>query len=161
MGSFRGFFGKLPARGDFVSAGLSRDFVSCWDGWVSSVLAAAVSAAGDDWLQAPAWHFCLAPGVCGAGRVTGVLLASNDKVGRRFPLTLAWSGDAVDANAAERLGRAAIAEALPPDVLAERLANVPELAGAACDGDDRRCPAVLSGLPDAITFATMMTRDAT
>jgi type VI secretion system protein ImpM len=161
MASFRGFFGKLPARGDFVSAGLPRDFVSCWDGWVSSVLAAAVSAVGDDWLQAPAWHFCLPAGVCGAEAVTGVLLASNDKVGRRFPLTLVWSENAVDADAVERLGRAAIAEAMRPDELAERLAAVPELAGAVRDGDDGRCLAVLSGLPDAITFATMMTRGAT
>jgi hypothetical protein len=59
------------------------------------------------------------------------------------------------------LGRAAIAEAMPPDVLAERLAAVPGLAGVARDGDDGRCATELPCLPDAITFAAMMTGDAT
>ena len=42
----RGFFGKLPARGDFVRAGLPRDFVDPWDAWLQRVLAGSRDAAG-------------------------------------------------------------------------------------------------------------------
>jgi type VI secretion system protein ImpM len=148
MLSFRGFFGKLPARGDFVSAGLPRDFVARWDTWISSTLAEALTAAGDGWLNAPPWRFCLAPGVCGIDAITGVLLASIDKVGRRFPLTLAWSGDCVDIDLAERLGRAAITKLMTPGVLAQGLANIPA-------GVDEIT--TLPALPDAEGFATMIT----
>lgn len=172
MASACGFFGKLPARGDFVRAGLPRDFVARWDGWISGVLPTALEATGDGWLQAPVWRFCLAPGVCGADPISGLLLPSVDKVGRRFPLTLACFGDGIGTQfmaAAECLGRAVIAEALPPDVLAERLANI-------ATGEEGRTPVPVSGslwweaggglralllpaLPDAERFATMMTGD--
>ena len=33
-----GFWGKLPARGDFVRAGLPRSFVEPWDAWLQSAL---------------------------------------------------------------------------------------------------------------------------
>jgi type VI secretion system protein ImpM len=145
---FRGFFGKLPVRGDFVTAGLPRDFVSRWDAWISAALPAVLATSGDHWLETPAKRFRVAPGVYAVDGVTGVLFASIDKVGRMFPLTLAWSGDDVDMDAAERLGHAAIADAMPPAVLAERLAAV----GAANDRQD--VPAVLS---DTITFAMIMT----
>jgi type VI secretion system protein ImpM len=164
-----GFFGKLPARGDFVRTGLPRDFVAHWDAWISGVLPAAVEATKDGWLQAPIWRFGLAPGVCGADPVFGLLLPSIDKVGRPFPLTLACLGDGIDTQfmaAAECLGRAVIAEALPPDVLAERLAHIP-----AGDEGPMQPPAfgilwrvvndgpgslLLPALPDAESFRKMM-----
>ncbi len=34
-----GFFGKLPARGDFVRQGLPRSFTDTWDAWVAGALA--------------------------------------------------------------------------------------------------------------------------
>jgi type VI secretion system protein ImpM len=148
MLSFRGFFGKLPARGDFVSAGLPRDFVSRWDNWISGTLEDVLILAGDGWLNAPPWRFRLAPGVCGVDAITGVLLPSIDKVGRQFPLTLAWSGDCLHFDAAERLGRAVIAEVMTPGVLAQRLANIPA-------GVDELTP--LQALPDTEGFATIMT----
>jgi type VI secretion system ImpM family protein len=125
MPRFRGFFGKVPSRGDFVSAGLPRDFVSSWDTWISSSLPAAIAALGDGWLDAPVRHFQVAPKAFGADAVTGVLLPSVDKVGRRFPLTLAWTGCRVDVDAAHRLGRVAIEAAMPPAILTRRLANIP------------------------------------
>jgi type VI secretion system protein ImpM len=172
MSSSYGFFGKLPARGDFVRAGLPRDFVSQWDEWLSGVLPAALEATGDRWLQAPVWRFCLAPGLCGADAVTGLLLPSADRVGRLFPLTLAWPGpglgndiDVESMAAAERLGRAAIDEALSPDELADRLAGIQAATGErtpgslwwkACGGQRSL---VLPALPDAGRFAGMMTGD--
>jgi hypothetical protein len=80
--------------------------------------------------------------------ITGVLLPCIDKVGRRFPLTLAWSGDCLDIDAAERLGRAAIAEAMTPGILAQHLANIPA-------GVDELT--TLPALPDAEGFATIIT----
>jgi type VI secretion system ImpM family protein len=145
MPTFRGFFGKLPARGDFVSAGLPRDFVSRWDAWISSTLAAAVAAAGDDWLQTPPRRFHLAPGVCCPDAVMGVLLPSSDKVGRRFPLTLAWNDD-VDIDAAERLGLTAIQQAMPPEILVQHLANI-----APGNGEKTPPPA-----PDIESFAAII-----
>jgi type VI secretion system protein ImpM len=165
-----GFFGKLPARGDFVRTGLPRDFVSCWDAWLSAVLPAAVQAAGDGWLQTRAWRFYLAPGVCGAQSVTGLLFPSIDKVGRRFPLTLAWLDEDVDAEAmaaAERLGRVVVDQALSLDELADGMTAIrtlvaersPQHGSLWWKGDDQREALVLPGLPEAGTFAEMMTGD--
>jgi type VI secretion system protein ImpM len=173
MAPVRGFFGKLPARGDFVSAGLPRDFVSRWDAWLCGVLPAALEAAGDSWLQAPVWRFRLAPGVCGGDKAAGWLLPSVDRVGRRFPLTLAWLGDGPDdaaSAAALALGRRAVTDALPPDVLGENLAGLTAVAR-----EDRFADVtsgslwqetssglrllVLPALPLAELFADMMTGD--
>jgi type VI secretion system protein ImpM len=168
MSSSCGFFGKLPARGDFVRAGLPREFVARWDGWLSGVLPAVLEATGDGWLQAPVWRFCLAPGVCGVDAVAGLLFPSADKVGRRFPLTLAWLGYGIDDEsvaAAERLGRVAIDEPLPPDELIDRLAAISAGSGGGtpmsgslwwevCGGQRSL---VLPALPDVGRFAEMMT----
>lgn len=88
-----GLFGKVPARGDFVRAGLPGSFVVPWDDWLQTVLAGSRVLLGAKWqpawLEAPVWQFALAPGICGAGGVLGLLLPSVDSVGRYFPLTLA------------------------------------------------------------------------
>lgn len=88
-----GFFGKLPAHGDFIRRGLPQGFVDPWDRWMQERMLAARSAAGETWdglyLHAPIWRFTLSAGVCGAAPALGVLMASVDRVGRQFPLTLA------------------------------------------------------------------------
>ncbi len=88
-----GFYGKLPARGDFVQAGLPRSFTDPWDRWLQRVLAASQAMLGDRWLpawlEAPVWRFALMPGVCGPDPALGLWLPSVDRVGRHFPLTLA------------------------------------------------------------------------
>ena len=121
-----GFFGKLPARGDFVRAGLPRSFTDPWDAWLRQVLPASRRILGEAWepawLEAPVWRFALPPGVCGPEPVTGLWLPSVDRVGRYFPLTLACVGvdgsvDTAFLTAAEAAGRAAIAEDWPPEGL--------------------------------------------
>lgn len=88
-----GLFGKLPARGDFVRAGLPGSFIEPWDDWLQRAMAAARGHMGERWLpawlEAPVWRFCLPAGACGAGGVLGLMLPSVDRVGRYFPLTLA------------------------------------------------------------------------
>jgi type VI secretion system protein ImpM len=87
-----GFFGKLPARGDFVRRDLPQNFVDAWDGWLAAGIAASRAQLGEAWLpaflEAPIWNFALAPGVVGGG-IAGLFLPSVDRAGRYFPLTLA------------------------------------------------------------------------
>jgi type VI secretion system protein ImpM len=93
-----GVFGKVPNRGDFVRIGLARGFVTAWDGWLQDCFPKVRAALGSRWnetyMTAPIWRFSLAPGVVGDAAWVGVMMASNDRVGRHFPLTLAAQIDA-------------------------------------------------------------------
>jgi len=88
-----GFFGKLPARGDFVCRRLQRDSTDPWDGWLQDAVAMSAQQLGDGWLDtyltAPIWRFLLSPGICGELPMLGVMMPSVDRVGRYFPLTMA------------------------------------------------------------------------
>ena len=88
-----GFYGKLPAKGDFVTRRLARAFVDPWDAWLQEVISDSRERLGEAWLQAylnaPIWCFVLSPGVCGTDVMAGVLMPGVDRVGRYFPLTLA------------------------------------------------------------------------
>ncbi len=131
-----GFYGKLPARGDFVRAGLPRDFVDPWDAWSQRMMAGSREALGEAWteawLQAPIWRFALPPGLCGSGAALGLWLPSVDSVGRFFPLTLAaiaphpWPA-LVQAgkgflSQAEAAGLDAVQADLTPESLGQRVA---------------------------------------
>lgn len=88
-----GLYGKVPAHGDFVRRGLPSSFVTPWDSWLAAGIAVARGQLGAQWEaawdSAPAWRFALPPGACGPDAVAGVMLPSQDQVGRRFPITLA------------------------------------------------------------------------
>jgi type VI secretion system protein ImpM len=88
-----GFFGKVPARGDFVSRRLLRDFTDPWDAWLQDAIAMSSEQLAEAWLStyltAPIWRFLLAAGICGEAPMLGVMMPSVDRVGRYFPLTLA------------------------------------------------------------------------
>lgn len=88
-----GAFGKMPTVGDFFRLGVSPEFVQPWDDWVQRSMLVAAQALGQVWdehyMSAPIWRFCLSPGLAGPQKVLGVLMPSVDRVGRRFPLTLA------------------------------------------------------------------------
>lgn len=133
-----GFWGKLPARGDFLRAGLPASFVTPWDGWLSRVMAESRIRLGaawlGAWLEAPIWRFALAPGLAGPEGAIGAWLPSVDRAGRHFPLTvallvpgagplalLAAGGGWLEGAVAS--GLAAILEDLPPEELAARLAD--------------------------------------
>ncbi len=89
----QGFFGKLPALGDFVRRGLPHAFVDPWDEWLQRSMAESKIELGEAWLptylNSPVWRFVLLPGVCGEAGWAGILMPSVDKVGRYFPLTIA------------------------------------------------------------------------
>lgn len=84
MSGAPGLFGKLPAHGDFVRRNLPRDFVAAWDAWLSEGILALEGA-----LVPSAWRFHLPAGACGSEPVAGVVMPSEDMVGRCFPITLA------------------------------------------------------------------------
>ncbi len=177
----QGVFGKLPARGDFVRIGLPGDFVAAWDGWLQQAVAGSRDLLGDAWqsafLEAPVWRFTLAPGLCGAGAVLGVVLPSVDSVGRYFPLTIAaiWPPvrraaapsreESAWLDAAADAGCAALEHDIAPDTLLARLTAPPATVSAPGSGSrwwTDGAPRVaaggfsLPGLPDARGFAAML-----
>jgi type VI secretion system ImpM family protein len=91
-----GWFGKIPALGDFITRGLPASFVTSWDAWLSGELAQARQVLGEGWDEAyagaPTLCFSLTPGALEQAAWHGILAPSFDRVGRQFPLTLALSG---------------------------------------------------------------------
>lgn len=89
---YPGYYGKVPANGDFVTYRLPRSFVEPWDHWLQEGIAHSQSKFGDNWLNtyltSPVWRFGLSAGVCGKQAWAGLMLPSVDRVGRYFPLTL-------------------------------------------------------------------------
>jgi len=76
--------------------------------WLGTGLAAQRQAMGEAWLDgylnSPAWRFVLMPGAASPAQtqaMAGVLMASVDRVGRYFPLTLAAPLPVLPGSAAE------------------------------------------------------------
>ncbi|SFG09826.1 type VI secretion system protein ImpM [Duganella sp. CF458] len=88
-----GWYGKMPALGDFASRRLPPAFIGVWDAWLQRGMAASRASLQERWLETylngPLWSFAVLPGVCGASAWAGTLMPSVDKVGRHFPLTIA------------------------------------------------------------------------
>lgn len=133
-----GFWGKLPARGDFVGAGLPAAAVAAFEDWSRAAIAESRAALGEAWdarwMAAPIWRFRLGPAVAGPVPLAGLWLPSVDSVGRRFPLILAADARHADdawLDAVEALGLEAVTADLDPDSLAGRLPPAHAEAGAA------------------------------
>lgn len=88
-------YGKHPAKGDFLEAGLAGLKPSL-EVWLDAVLAETRHGLGERWetvwAAAPSLRFWLGEAIWGEP-VAGVLIASADKVGRRFPLLILASGE--------------------------------------------------------------------
>ncbi len=92
-----GVYGKHPAKGDFIDYGLPPAVLKRLEVWLDAALAEARTTLGPAWEAvwpaAPRLHFWLGEGIWGEP-VAGVMAASRDRVGRRFPLVmLATGGD--------------------------------------------------------------------
>lgn len=87
-------YGKHPAKGDFLEVGLGG-LKPALEGWLDGVLAEARHGLAEEWepvwAAAPPLRFWLGPEIWGEP-VAGVMIASADKVGRRFPLMILASG---------------------------------------------------------------------
>jgi len=88
-----GYFGKVPARGDFIQSHLPSDFINGWSEWLQAITAVSREQLGERWLEcyltSPIWHFALSAGVCGESAIAGTLMPSVDQVGRHFYFTMA------------------------------------------------------------------------
>ncbi|HQT85675.1 MAG: type VI secretion-associated protein [Acidiphilium sp. 37-64-53] len=168
-----GFYGKLPARGDFVRGGLSTAVVDALDDWMRACLHASQDSLGeswvDCWMEAPVWRFFA---TIGGQRLGGVWMPSMDSVERCFPLVIAT--DAARAGpawlaGAEALGFDAVTTDVTPDRLALRLVGIapdPWTPPARdiwwTDGAPRKAAARFEcdDLPDPATFAAFLTDQA-
>lgn len=84
-----GFFGKIPATGDFVAAGLPRVFIDRWDRWMSMELGARPD---EGELDSRVWRFTVPAGIFGPEPCAGAWRMSEDRVGRRYPFVVAAVG---------------------------------------------------------------------
>ncbi len=96
MGAAFGYFGKFPALGDFVRGNTSRRFVDTWDTFLQEGFITSREALGESWRAAyqtaPIWRFAIGEAVIQGGPYYGVMMPSQDAVGRLFPLTLVAQG---------------------------------------------------------------------
>lgn len=125
-----GFYGKMPATGDFVTRRLTGDFVRGWDRWLAQHLVPLFGS--EFWPSTTALRFLAGPPTFGAS--AGIIVQSADRVGRKFPLSVvaqlpeapiqladaeAWFAGIEEAAIAARNGE------LTPDGLDEILAALP------------------------------------
>jgi type VI secretion system protein ImpM len=79
-----GFYGKMPAAGDFVTRRLPGDFVRVWDRWLAQHIVPLFGL--ETWPMGTALRFLAGPASFGAS--AGIVLQSADRVGRQFPLSV-------------------------------------------------------------------------
>jgi len=87
-----GFYGKMPATGDFVTRRLPGDFVRVWDRWLAQHIVPLFGS--EAWDERIPLRFISGPAAFGGA--AGVLLPSRDRVGRRFPLSVVAPMSATD-----------------------------------------------------------------
>jgi type VI secretion system protein ImpM len=128
------WYGKLPARGDFVGKGLPPRWRSDWDGWLQRGLALAATTLDGATLRerlrdfAP-WRYVALPA---PGEMwCGIMVASHDRVGRAFPLTLVerLAVPASPGESAARLASLLDAAAEGPEALEAAIAVLPPHSG--------------------------------
>lgn len=79
-----GFYGKMPAAGDFVTRRLPGDFMRVWDRWLAQHIVPLFGV--ETWPTGTALRFLAGPASFGAS--AGIVLQSADRVGRQFPLSV-------------------------------------------------------------------------
>lgn len=88
-----GFYGKLPAHGDFVSRELPTGFVQPWDQWLQQSINGSRALLEEQWLDiyltSPIWHFAFSPGLLDEHAWLGIMSPSVDSVGRYFSFCIA------------------------------------------------------------------------
>jgi type VI secretion system protein ImpM len=89
-------YGKHPAFGDFVTAGLPGVAQDRLEAWLNGSLSALRVAWGEAWQDgfddSPTIAFWIGARLTGDGALRGAMHPSQDKVGRRFPLIAGWAG---------------------------------------------------------------------
>lgn len=92
QGQAPGYFGKVPAHGDFVCRRVPPLVRDGFDRWLQASILYSKRELGTAWLatwsNSPLWRFVVGADVCGEQAWTGVMMPSADRVGRCFPLLL-------------------------------------------------------------------------
>ena len=122
-----GFYGKIPATGDFVAWNLPRTFIDRWDRWMSMELRVRPD---EGELDARTWRFVVTAGVFGPEPCAGIWRMSEDRVGRRYPFVIVRLGplpDPTDAwfDATAKLVRSAIEELRTVGWIGAQIAALP------------------------------------
>lgn len=82
-------FGKIRAKGDFVSRNLDYQVQDFLDDWLQSAFNISQDQIGDDWLKhyltSPIWRFVISNRALNKD-IIGFMMPSIDKVGRYYPL---------------------------------------------------------------------------
>lgn len=128
-----GWWGKLPARGDFVGRGLPPRWRAEWDEWLQRGIGLAAATVDGDALRErlagfEPWRYLALPAAAEAW--CGIVVPSRDRVGRAFPLTLAERVIVPVSAAACAVRLASLLDAAfqGPDVLEAAIAAVPPRA---------------------------------
>ena len=130
-----GWWGKLPARGDFLGRGLPPRWRAEWDDWLQRGLGLAASSFDGDALRErlagfTPWRYLALPAEGEAW--CGIVVPSHDRVGRAFPLTLAERvvAPVSPAACAARLASLLAVVAEGPEALEAAVAALPPCARA-------------------------------
>lgn len=103
-----GFYGKLPAHGDFIYRNLPTSFINAWDAWLQGCVSCSQEQLGEGWLDiyltSPIWRFAFSEGVIDERAWLGIVLPSVDRVGRYFPFSIV-TPLAASANPLELIGQ--------------------------------------------------------
>ena len=157
-----GWYGKLPASGDFVTRRLPPSFIEPWDAWLNAMLTGSRERLGDAWraafLSAPAWRFVLSPGIIGQQGWAGLIVPSVDSVGRYFPLTVASALPSASLDPVTTLARAHNWYAEVEPAAYSALAPGAETGTFDAQLANRRFPGELIALPEAVTEETIPPR---
>lgn len=90
-----GWYGKIPATGDFIARRTPSAFSEAWDRWLQAAIAGSRERLAERWrdsfLSMPVWRFVLSPGMLTPNAWAGIMVPSVDAVGRYFPLAVAAS----------------------------------------------------------------------
>lgn len=82
-------FGKIRAKGDFVSRNLDYQVQEYLDNWLQSAFSISQEQVGEDWLKhyltSPIWRFIVSSKEMDKD-IVGFMMPSIDKVGRYYPL---------------------------------------------------------------------------
>lgn len=85
-------YGKLPAHGDFVTRNCAKEIILSLEKWLLPGLDACQQRWQHGWpdiyLRSPIWRFALSANTVFEFPCLGIVMASVDKSGRHFPLTL-------------------------------------------------------------------------
>lgn len=146
-----GFFGKLPAVGDFVNRGIDRAQMKAVDAWLQlglTELAQRDAQWLDHYLIAPVWCFAVPAGQWSEAAHYGALMASVDRVGRYFPLLVIGDRRELLADRQALHGHLRALARVMPEVLWERL--TPEVFVERLQHLADREPGGVRALPSAL-----------